>query len=297
MLKLVIVGTVMAAAAAFEHPINEDIVKHIRENTSRWTAHEPSENPLRHWTKEDIKARLGTIIGGPVEGIPEPIPSNADVPTKFDSRKQWEDCIHPIRDQAQCGSCWAFGATEALSDRICIASGGKTDVILSPQDLVSCDKWDMGCNGGILSWAWSYLTNTGAVSDECVPYASETGKAPTCAKKCVDSTQEFKKYKCTKGSVVQATGIDTIKAEIYANGPMETGFTVYEDFMNYKSGVYKHETGDQLGGHAVKIVGWGEDYWICANSWGTSWGMDGFFNIAFGDCGIDSSVYACKPSL
>jgi cathepsin B len=78
---------------------------------------------------------------------------------------------------------------------------------------------------------------------------------------------------------------------------METGFTVYEDFMNYKNGVYSHTTGKQLGGHAVKIVGWGENYWICANSWGPSWGEEGFFKIKFGDCGIDQAVYACIPDL
>ncbi len=78
---------------------------------------------------------------------------------------------------------------------------------------------------------------------------------------------------------------------------METGFTVYEDFMSYKGGVYHHVTGKQLGGHAVKIVGWGENFWIVANSWGTSWGEQGFFNIQFGDSGIDSAVYACKPAL
>lgn len=78
---------------------------------------------------------------------------------------------------------------------------------------------------------------------------------------------------------------------------METGFTVYEDFMSYKDGVYKHKTGNALGGHAVKIVGWGDGYWIVANSWGTGWGMKGFFNIAFGECGIDSAVYACAPQL
>lgn len=78
---------------------------------------------------------------------------------------------------------------------------------------------------------------------------------------------------------------------------METGFTVYEDFMSYSGGVYKHTSGAQLGGHAVKIVGWGDGYWICANSWGPSWGEKGFFNIAFGECGIDSAVYACSPKL
>jgi cathepsin B len=82
---------------------------------------------------------------------------------------------------------------------------------------------------------------------------------------------------------------------------METGFTVYQDFMNYKSGVYKHVSGNVLGGHAVKIVGWGQEngtnYWICANSWGTSWGENGFFRIAWGQCGIDSAVYGCAPQL
>lgn len=82
---------------------------------------------------------------------------------------------------------------------------------------------------------------------------------------------------------------------------METGFNVYSDFYNYKSGIYSHVSGGFVGGHAVKIVGWGNqngvDYWIIANSWGTSWGMSGFFNIKMGDSGIDSSVWACKPDL
>jgi len=81
---------------------------------------------------------------------------------------------------------------------------------------------------------------------------------------------------------------------------METGFDVYSDFMNYKSGVYKHTTGYLEGGHAVKILGWGTEggvnYWICANSWNTSWGEQGYFRIAFGECGIDSAVYACVPA-
>jgi len=82
---------------------------------------------------------------------------------------------------------------------------------------------------------------------------------------------------------------------------METGFTVYEDFMNYQSGIYHHTTGKQLGGHAVKIIGWGVEsgvnYWIVANSWGTTWGMEGFFNIKEGDSGIDSSVFGCTPKI
>jgi cathepsin B len=154
----------------------------------------------------------------------------------------------------------------------------------------------MGCNGGILSWAWSYLTKTGITTESCEPYLSGDGSTQACASSCTDGS-EFTKYKCVGGSVVEAKGIDQIKAEISSNGPVETGFTVYEDFMNYGSGVYHHTTGKQLGGHAVKIVGYGEDHWICANSWSNGWGEEGFFRIAFGECGINDAAYGCKPEL
>jgi cathepsin B len=150
--------------------------------------------------------------------------------------------------------------------------------------------------------AWRYLTNTGIVTDTCFPYSSGSGTVPHCPHgQCQDTSEDYVKYKCTAGSIVEATTPDEIKSEIYAHGPMETAFDVYEDFMNYKSGVYHHVTGKLDGGHAVKILGWGTesgmDYWLCANSWGTSWGMDGFFKIKQGDCGIDSSVYACTPKV
>jgi len=74
-------------------------------------------------------------------------------------------------------------------------------------------------------------------------------------------------------------------------GPVQTTFAVYEDFMQYQSGIYTHVGGNLLGFHAVKIVGWGQEngvnYWIVANSWGTSWGEQGYFRIAFGQVGID----------
>lgn len=100
---------------------------------------------------------------------------------------------------------------------------------------------------------------------------------------------------------MEAVNPEQIKEQIYLYGPMQTGFTVYSDFMNYQSGVYHHVSGMVEGGHAVKILGWGTqdglDYWLCANSWGPSWGEDGFFKIKQGDCGIDESVWACVPDV
>lgn len=164
--------------------------------------------------------------------------------------------------------------------------------------MVSCDKNNYACDGGYLSLTWQYLQRTGAASDDCIPYVSGNGHVPACPTKCTNGAA-IKKYKCK--DVLQARGPAEIKTLIEKSGPVETGFTVYTDFFNYKSGIYHHTTGGLAGGHAVKIVGWGVEgstkYWICANSWGKSWGEAGYFRIKEGDSGIDSVAYGCTPEL
>jgi len=87
-------------------------------------------------------------------------------------------------------------------------------------------------------------------------------------------------------------------AEISTKGPIEVAFTVYEDFLAYKSGVYSHKTGSALGGHAVKAIGYGVEngakYWIIANSWNESWGDNGYIKILRGnnECGIEGQGVA-----
>jgi len=297
MFKLVVVGTIVAMAAA-SHPINDHLVSTVRAKTTTWTAHDASTNPLASYSHEQLLGMLGTYLV-PINGIYKR-PTVVATPTSFDARAQWGSFIHPIRDQQSCGSCWAFGSTEAFSDRFAIASNGAIDVILSPEDLVSCDKTDYGCNGGYLENAWEYLESKGAVSDSCFPYTAGSGREAKCATSCVDGTA-WKKYKCQAGSIVNPLTVDEIKSEIYQHGPMEGAFTVYEDFFNYAGGVYQHVSGAVAGGHAIKVLGWGNengvDYWLCANSWGTGWGESGFFRIKQGDCGINDQLFACTPDL
>ena len=151
-----------------------------------------------------------------------------------------------------------------------------------------------------MDMAWEYLADHGVVTDSCFPYTAGSGYAPACASKCVDGSA-FTKYKCKPNSIRQSKGVDQIKSEIYNHGPVEGAFTVYTDFFNYKEGVYKHTVDDVAGGHAIKILGFGNekgtDYWLCANSWGSSWGMSGFFKIAHGDSGIEDQVFSCDPQL
>ena len=87
------------------------------------------------------------------------------------------------------------------------------------------------------------------------------------------------------------------------NGPVETAFDVFSDFLNYKSGVYQHVTGNLLGSHAVKILGWGVEngtpYWLAANSWNTDWGDKGFFKILRGrnECHFEYEIVAGLPKV
>jgi len=93
------------------------------------------------------------------------------------------------------------------------------------------------------------------------------------------------------------------KAELFQNGPFELTLMIYEDFPNYKSGVYQHVTGKNLGPHSVKMLGWGVDngtpYWLIANSFNPDWGDKGTFKILRGsnECGVESDAVAGLPKL
>ncbi|KAH9624616.1 hypothetical protein KSS87_010319 [Heliosperma pusillum] len=243
-------------------------------------------------------------------------PKSLNLPKEFDARTAWPQCstIGKILDQGHCGSCWAFGAVEALQDRFCIQFN--TSVPLSVNDLLACCGFlcGDGCDGGTPIYAWRYLVHHGVVTAECDPYFDTEGcshpgcepgyPTPKCEKKCTNGNQLWKQSKHYSQNAYRVkSDPHDIMAELYKNGPVEVAFDVYEDFAHYKSGVYKHITGEYLGGHAVKLIGWGtsadgEDYWLLANQWNRSWGDDGYFMIKRGtnECGIEEDVVAGLPS-
>ncbi|GLT68212.1 hypothetical protein SLA2020_404640 [Shorea laevis] len=216
--------------------------------------------------------------------------------------------------QGHCGSCWAFGAVESLTDRFCIHFG--MNISLSVNDLLACCGFmcGSGCDGGYPINAWRYFVHHGVVTEECDPYFDDIGcshpgcepayPTPNCIRKCVDKNQLWRDSKhYSVGAYRIKSDPYSIMAEVYKNGPVEVSFTVYEDFAHYKSGVYKHIAGSVMGGHAVKLIGWGttasgEDYWLLANQWNRNWGDDGYFMIRRGtnECGIEEDVVAGLPS-
>lgn len=212
-----------------------------------------------------------------------------------------------------------------MSDRLCIASGQKDQTRISSEDLLTCcgSSCGNGCNGGYPSGAWNYFKKSGLVTGGlygdkkwCSPYAFapcdhhvDGGKygpcgsskpTPSCSKTCTpDSGKSYTSDKWHADSVYGVPSNEAkIQTEIMTHGPIEVAFTVYADFLTYKSGVYHHTSGSALGGHAVKMIGWGEEngtpYWLVANSWNEGWGDNGFFKISRkgNECGIESQGVA-----
>lgn len=309
-------------------PFSEEFIDIINSKQSTWRAG-------RNFQVESLSQLHGLFGALRTDNKTLPIKSHdtdprETLPIFFDARVQWGDCpsIGEIRDQASCASCWAFGAVEAMTDRICIHSKGEKQLSVSAEDLLSCCglMCGLGCYGGFADSAWTYWTETGIVTggqygtnDGCKPYSlapcshyNEYSSKPACGDVltpiCVSSCNEpSMSYKSEltfgESAYYVLSDQDQIKMEIMTNGPVEATFDVYADFLYYKSGVYQNVEGAQLGGHAVKILGWGLEgdtpYWLAANSWGEDWGDNGYFKILRGvnHIGIESDVVAGKPKL
>ena len=314
----------LGAAASPPPALNDAIIASVNRNPdSTWAAARNSR--FEHLTLEEASMLLGSLTADDDDlnasswKQTEPAAGLGKSPTNFDSRDHWPSCIGQIRNQGHCGACWAFASSETLSDRFCIASNGSVNVTLAPQDLISCGhirtppKYMLGCDGGVPEYAWKYLETTGISSDDCMPFAGNvTEKCPT-TKPC-----DAKKYKIQVGSSRLLGGGSSAAAQQYmsgsgfqppfsgknSGGPIQAVFYVYQDFFAYKSGVYKRTNTTQktLGKHSVKLVGYGVDsiagaYWTAANSWGSKWGMDGYFKIGAGECEIGSELTFGAPLL
>uniref|UniRef100_A0A224XGA5 Putative metalloprotease n=1 Tax=Megacormus gertschi TaxID=1843536 RepID=A0A224XGA5_9SCOR len=310
------------------HPLSQKMIDYINFMNTTWKAGRNFDEEI---SMEYIRGLMGVHPDYKDYRLPERnIEVLPNVPKAFDSRKQWPQCstISEIRDQGSCGSCWAFGAAEAISDRICIASNGKINVEISAEDLLSCcTSCGGGCDGGFPSAAWEYWVDSGIVTGGlynshkgCQPYriascehhvngslppCNATLPTPHCVHLCEKSYnisyRDDKHY--GKKSYQLSSDVKKIQTEIMKHGPVEAAFQVYADFLSYKSGVYIHHSGNLLGGHAIRILGWGEEndvpYWLVANSWNKDWGDKGYFKIIRGsdECGIEDEIVAGLPRI
>jgi C1A family cysteine protease len=200
-----------------------------------------------------------------------------------------QNYITPVKDQGGCGSCVSFGAIATLEGSLRVRRGEPNFAVdLSEAHLFYCLGQASGasCGGG---WhpdqAAAMLQSNGVTDETHYPYVA--GSTQACAGLLAGWQDSVVKI---SGSQVLSGNIAAMKEWISTKGPISACFVVYNDFFSYRSGVYRHVSGDVAGGHCVSIVGYDDagGYWICKNSWSAGWGDQGFFCIAYGECGIDT---------
>jgi C1A family cysteine protease len=224
-------------------------------------------------------------------------------PTSIDWRSK--GMVNPVRDQGQCGSCWAFSTIQSVESAVAIKTGKLNQ--LSEQELVDCDNLsnggrDHGCNGGLMDYAFSWIgKRNGVCSQASYPYVSGSTKTEGTCK--MDSCTNVANTDVLK-YVDIATKSDTAMMNALALQPVSVAIQANQrDFQLYSSGVFTGSCGTSLD-HGVGLVGYGNlnglDHYILRNSWGTSWGVSGYmylgrgvnpntgspYNSGSGQCGV-----------
>jgi len=213
----------------------------------------------------------------------------------------WRDhgAVTPVKNQGQCGSCWAFSAVEASESAWFLAN--HTLIELSPQQVVSCDDVDQGCNGGDTPTAYQYIIKAGGLElNSIYPYKSgNSGENGPCDFKKADIVASISSWKyVTKAPQSNETAMLTAVANI---APLSICVDA-STWQNYAGGIIRANCGRALD-HCVMITGYNTsadsvDYWIVRNSWGTDWGIAGYLYVERGHdlCGIaDEVTYPISP--
>jgi len=199
--------------------------------------------------------------------------------------------VTSVKNQGQCGSCWAFSAIANIEGQWFLAGNNLTS--LSEQELVSCDSTDNGCNGGLMTNAFSWIVNEngGSVTGFTdYPYVSGNGNVPNCKESKLDNQV---------AQICDYTSIEQNETDmayyVYKHGPISVGVDA-TSWQTYMSGIITNCISKQVD-HGVLIVGFDDNnnppYWIIKNSWGASWGENGYVRV---QKGIDNCLITTAPS-
>ena len=272
-----------------------DIILHNLDNSQNFTMNINQFTDLTPIEfKEQFTGGLKVEVGS--YGCATFTSSASGAPVSIDWRKK--NAVTSVKDQGQCGSCWTFSSTGASEGAWAIATGDLID--LSEEQLVECatgvQYGSHGCSGGQMEGAFKYLIQNGQCALSSYPYTSGNGKSGSC-KSCSEiahfsSCSDVKPNDqiSLKGAVAKQPVAVAIEAD-----------TRY--FQSYAGGILDSASCGTNLDHGVLIVGYGEEngekYWILKNSWGSSWGEQGYFRILRTDSTNDPGIcgVAMDPSF
>ena len=257
-----------------------------------YLGHTPGDDEPSHAEAEEIAS----------ENHADFLASSDVLETKIDYRDIGgnDSYVNLVRNQGQCGSCVAFAVTAVMSTTLRVSSRAGP---VSERDLPDVSVGQLAFCGGrenICETGWwpeealESALSTGLTTASSYPY---TATPQDCDTSLINSDQVS-----TITSYTTLTDRDAMIDWLYTTGPLVATFTVYDDFWGYNEGIYHLTDGaSSEGGHAVAVIGYGTDettgtnYWIVQNSWGTGWGEEGYFKIAFGQVGIDDMMWGIEP--
>jgi cathepsin L len=274
--------------------IFQDNLKKIEEHNAKYESGEVSYyfgvNQFADLTGEEFLAMMNAQISTKpeIKSISRfEADPNADVPETIDWRTN--GAVLPIENQGSCGSCWAFSAIGALEGQLAIKTGEQQG--LSEQQLVDCSSQNGGCNGGWMDWAFDYVKENGICSKESYPY---TGSQGTC-QECTSVLNTI------QGFVDVDTNEKALKEAVGTVGPVSVAVNANIGWQLYGGGIF-HSLLCNLEqvNHGVLVAGYGVDggdYWLIKNSWGESWGEQGYIRLSRGSNQCHVAEIASYPQL
>ena len=295
-MRTLIIALAIMAACAQEFVVSQEYTDYLKMHVE-WEVVDYEDNIFRGWTMEEAKMLLNDVDLEQDEYFDDSYEVDTNAPSSID----WSgaNCDHGVRNQGQCGSCWAFAVVEMLGIRCCLQ--GNDHGFLAPQELVSCaTKKNKGCQGGWPTWALDYvIENKGLVHEACFPYVARN---VACAKKCADGKDWKASHVCNCVSGYKTCKTVECFKTALKDGPVTIGFGVCRSFFNYKQGIYKCDCGrSYVGLHAVLAMGFADSpcNFTIKNSWGTTWGNKGYFQMDCNTCGLpgdypNGNVYCAK---